>query len=98
MAERLRDLSLVADHSFSPKQAEILRLLLEGYSSRKIQETLKISANTFSNHFYGINIGADTPTSRGIFGVAEDLTGQRPHNKRELIRILIENDIVVIGS
>ncbi len=54
--EESRDLSgpLLSSFNISPREEEIIRLILQGKSNKEIQEALFISHNTVKNHVYNI--------------------------------------------
>jgi len=39
-----------ADHSITPRQNEIIKLILKGFSTQEIADRLNVSVNTIKNH------------------------------------------------
>lgn len=54
------------DHIFSPRELEILKLLIKGYTSRKISEIIGISYETARTHRKNIQTKAKTKNTREL--------------------------------
>jgi DNA-binding NarL/FixJ family response regulator len=55
----------------TPREAEVLRLLVHGLSDREIAETLSISERTAGNHVQHAmqKLGVDSRTAAAVFAV-----------------------------
>jgi predicted ATPase/DNA-binding CsgD family transcriptional regulator len=65
----------VAASGLSPRERQVLRLLVEGHSDRQIAETLSISPKTASNHVSSIlaKLGVETRTAAAAHAVRRHL-------------------------
>ena len=65
----------VADHGLTPRELDVLRLLVEGRFDREIGEALFISHRTVMRHVTAIlaKLGADNRTAAAALAVRQDL-------------------------
>ncbi|OGM22373.1 hypothetical protein A2961_00720 [Candidatus Woesebacteria bacterium RIFCSPLOWO2_01_FULL_39_21] len=63
----------------TPAQMQVLDLRVKGNTLVKVAEVLGKSRNTVKSQLYGTD---DDP---GIFGRAEEILGERPHNETHLV-------------
>lgn len=94
----LYNLNLVENDVFSPRQNEIIKLIIKGIGSHiKIANYLGIKPGTVKNHISGTFTGFEEPsrTRYGIFGVIENSYGRRPTSLPDLIWILGQNGLVI---
>jgi len=79
------------------RQNQILNLILGGDSkTEEIAKKLGLAKRTVKNYIYGNTPGPSghTKESLGIFGNIEEKFGQRPYSQTEMIKMLVENDVV----
>lgn len=94
---------------FTPRKAEILQLILDGYGEKQICETLGMSPSTLKNHMYGTDTShagmeKGNSTAMGIFGIVEyenrkahiEPAKCRPQNTPTLIATLIKHGVVEV--
>ncbi len=64
-----------ATHGLSPREFEVLRLLVEGRSNRAIGETLSLSERTVENHVLHImsKLGLESRTAAATYAVRHGL-------------------------
>jgi predicted ATPase/DNA-binding CsgD family transcriptional regulator len=67
--------SLAATLGLTPREVEVLRLLVEGMSDREIADALSISERTAGNHVQHamLKIGVESRTAAAVFAVRHDL-------------------------
>lgn len=103
--ERRQRLVLEQDNPFTPRQRDILKLILEGVTDTKtISRRLGISANTAKNEIQGEphedwEDQDQIPNhSLGLFGVAGKYfnEGTRPQNRTELLVLLLQKGVVEV--
>src|SRR5258708_11561272 len=97
MPERRYNIVVAETHHFTPRQLDILGLILEGKTNREIASQLNIAPQTVKNLISGkVRIEHhETKDALGIFGVAEKVSKTIPNGRIELIRFLLENNVLV---
>lgn len=94
---------------FTPRKAEILQLILDGYSEEQICEMLDIARSTLKNHMYGTDTShggmeKGNSSAMGIFGIVENENRKahiepaacRPQNTPTLLATLVMHGVVEV--
>ena len=70
-----RPVPLVTPHGLTPRELEVLRLLVEGHSNRRIGDTLSLSERTVENHVTHIlaKLGLESRTAAATYAVRQGL-------------------------
>lgn len=78
---------------FTPKQIQIIELLIRGKTNEEIAVELNITSQTVKNHLSGGISNTDSRLNRGIFGIIEEHTGIRV-NRTGAIYMLIDMGVL----
>lgn len=82
-----RPLKLTGKDNFTPRQREIAKRYMNGQSMKEIAEELGISEQTVKLHLGGSGTYDGSKSSKGVYGLIEESSGERPH-KTGLAKIL----------